>query len=145
MIDWLRAFANYVTTKRGLAKSLLDSVDNRHRLFHQMHEMINRAGNALLDRAKSAGAIRADLELTDLTRLASAFAIAGEQSPTVRPSLTACSGQPWMGSGAGMASKTDSRTRARRDAPLLCRSAARPAAAAARGEFPDQNLAAASA
>ncbi len=81
LIDWLHAFAGYVTTKRGLAKSLLESVDNRDRLFHQMHDMINATGNALLDRAKSAGTIRPDLELADLTRLASAVALAGEQSP----------------------------------------------------------------
>jgi len=81
LIDWLRAFAGYVTTKKGLAKSLLESVDNRDQIFRQSHEMINRTGNALLGRAKASGAIRPDLELMDLVRLSNAIALAGEQSP----------------------------------------------------------------
>ncbi len=81
LIDWLRAFATYVTGKRGLAKSLLESVDNRDQIFRQSHEMINRTGTALLDRAKAAGAIRDDLELMDVIRLSNAIALAGEQSP----------------------------------------------------------------
>jgi AcrR family transcriptional regulator len=81
LIDWLRAFSAYVSGKRGLAKSLLESVDNRDQIFRQSHEMINRTGNALLDRAKAAGAIRPDLELMDAIRLANAIALACEQSP----------------------------------------------------------------
>ncbi len=81
LLDWLRAFAVYVSGKRGLAKSLLESVDNRDQIFRQSHEMINRTGNALLDRAKESGEIRADLDLMDLIRLANAIALAGEQSP----------------------------------------------------------------
>jgi hypothetical protein len=81
LIDWLRAFSTYVTGKRGLAKSLLQGLDNRDQIFRQSHEMIEATGTALLDRAKSAGAIRPEIELMDLIRLANGIALACEQSP----------------------------------------------------------------
>jgi AcrR family transcriptional regulator len=81
LVDWLRALTAYVTTKRGLGKSLLGSLDNRDQIFRRSHEMIEMTGAPLLDRAKASGAIRPDLELMDLIRLANAVAIAGEQAP----------------------------------------------------------------
>jgi hypothetical protein len=43
--------------------------------------MINATGGELLDRAKAAGAIRDDVALDDVLKMAKAFAIAGESSP----------------------------------------------------------------
>jgi AcrR family transcriptional regulator len=80
MFEWLRALVGYVTEKRGLAGSLLTSMDTAS-LFAEMHARIAASGGALLDRAKDAGAIRPDVELMDVIRLASAIAHAGEQSP----------------------------------------------------------------
>jgi AcrR family transcriptional regulator len=81
LMDWLRAFARYAAEKKGLGKSLLDTIDNRDELFRELHLMINATAIALLDRAKAAGEIRADLEVSDLIRLASAVGSAAEQSP----------------------------------------------------------------
>ncbi len=80
LFEWLRALVVYVTQKRGLAGSLLASVD-KAALFAEVHAMINATGSAHLERAKAAGAIRADVELGDVIKLASAIAHAGEQSP----------------------------------------------------------------
>jgi hypothetical protein len=43
--------------------------------------MINATGSDLLDRAKAAGAVRDDVALADVLRMAKAFAQAGETSP----------------------------------------------------------------
>ncbi len=80
LFEWLRALVAYVTQKRGLAGTLLASID-KDALFAQVHAMIAATGSAHLDRAKAAGVIRADVELNDVIKLASAIAHAGEQSP----------------------------------------------------------------
>ena len=62
-VDWLRAFVVYVAQKRGLANSLMLTVDKSSPLFAESHAKIQRTGNALLDRARAAGPIRPDVEL----------------------------------------------------------------------------------
>jgi AcrR family transcriptional regulator len=80
LFEWLRALVAYVTQKRGLAGSLLASIDTTS-LFADVHAKIAASGGALLERAKEAGAVRSDVELNDVVKLASAIAHAGEQSP----------------------------------------------------------------
>jgi AcrR family transcriptional regulator len=79
LVDWLRGFVSIVSQKRGLAAAL--SADGREsELFAQCHAMINATGGALLDQAKAAGAVRDDVDLADLLKMAKAFAYAGETS-----------------------------------------------------------------
>jgi AcrR family transcriptional regulator len=80
LFAWLRALVAYVTEKRGLAGSLLGSIDTTS-LFAETHAKIGASGGALLERAKDAGAVRPDVELQDVVKLASAIAHAGERSP----------------------------------------------------------------
>jgi AcrR family transcriptional regulator len=80
LIDWLRGFVNVVSQKRGLASALTDE-GRPSEVFAQCHAMINATGGELLDRAKAAGAIRDDVALDDVLKMAKAFAIAGESSP----------------------------------------------------------------
>ncbi len=80
MFEWLRALVAYITEKRGLAGSLLSSMDTTT-LFADTHAKIAASGGALLERAKDAGAVRTDVELKDVIRLVGAIAQAGEQSP----------------------------------------------------------------
>ena len=80
LIDWLRGFVTVVSEKRGLAAALSDE-GRAQSLFGECHAMINASGAALLDRAKDAGAIRPDVPLVDLLRMAKAFAAAAESSP----------------------------------------------------------------
>jgi AcrR family transcriptional regulator len=80
LVDWLKGFVNVVSQKRGLAAALTEE-GRTSELFVQCHTMINATGGALLDRAKAAGAVRDDLELGDLLKMAKAFALAAESSP----------------------------------------------------------------
>ncbi|HEY4752866.1 MAG TPA: TetR/AcrR family transcriptional regulator [Candidatus Limnocylindrales bacterium] len=80
LIDWLRGFVRVVSQKRGLAGALTEE-GRTSEVFAQCHAMINATGGELLDRAKAAGAIRDDVALDDVLKMAKAFAIAGESSP----------------------------------------------------------------
>lgn len=80
LVDWLRGFVTVVAEKRGLAAALSDE-GRAQVLFGECHAMINVSGSALLDRAKDAGAIRPEVPLGDLLRMAKAFALAAETSP----------------------------------------------------------------
>ena len=80
LLDWLRGFVTVIAEKRGLAAALTEE-GRTSELFAQCHAMINSTGADLLDRAKTAGAIRDDVPLADLLKMAKAFALAGETSP----------------------------------------------------------------
>jgi AcrR family transcriptional regulator len=80
LLDWLRGFVTVVSEKRGLAAALSDE-GRASTLFAECHGMINAAGSTLLDRAKDAGAVRADVPLGDILKMAKAFALAAETSP----------------------------------------------------------------
>ena len=80
LVDWLKGFVTVVSQKRGLAAALTEE-GRTSELFVQCHTMINATGAALLDHAKAAGAVRDDLALGDLLKMAKAFAIAAESSP----------------------------------------------------------------
>ena len=80
LLDWLRGFVRVISEKRGLAAALAEEGQTSE-LFAQCHSMINTTGAELLDRAKGAGAIRDDVPLADLLKMAKAFALAGETSP----------------------------------------------------------------
>jgi AcrR family transcriptional regulator len=80
LVNWLRGFVTVVAEKRGLAAALSDE-GRAQSLFGECHTMINASGSALLDRAKEAGAIRPEVPLADLLRMAKAFALVAETSP----------------------------------------------------------------
>jgi AcrR family transcriptional regulator len=80
LVDWLRGFVTVVAEKRGLAAALTDE-GQASELFAECHTMINATGGELLDRAKRAGAVRDDIPLSDVLKMAKAFAYAAETSP----------------------------------------------------------------
>src|SRR5947207_8235526 len=80
LVDWLRGFVTVVSEKRGLAAALSDE-GRANTLFAECHGMINATGAKLLERAKDAGAVRADVPLGDILKMAKAFAHAAETSP----------------------------------------------------------------
>ena len=80
LVDWLAAFAGVVSQKRGLAAALTEE-GRTSELFAQCHAMIDATGRTLLDRAKAAGEMRDDVALSDLLKMAKAFAYAAETSP----------------------------------------------------------------
>jgi AcrR family transcriptional regulator len=80
LIDWLQGFVTVVSQKRGLAAALTEE-GRASEFFTECHSMINATGAGLLDRAKAAGAVRDDVPLGDLLKMAKAFAHAAETSP----------------------------------------------------------------
>jgi AcrR family transcriptional regulator len=80
LLDWLVGFVSVVSQKRGLATALTEE-GRTSEVFAECHLMIRATGGKLLERAKAAGAIRADADLGDILKMASAFAHAGETSP----------------------------------------------------------------
>lgn len=80
LVDWLKGFVTVVSQKHGLAAAL--SAEGRESdVFTQCYSMINATGATLLDRAKAAGAVRDEVALGDLLKMAKAFAHAAEASP----------------------------------------------------------------
>jgi AcrR family transcriptional regulator len=75
LFDWLDRFAVHVATKRALAMGATDS--RRAELFDRWHESMRSAASGLLLRAQQQGAVRSDLDVTDLLALASAAAMTG--------------------------------------------------------------------
>jgi len=80
LVDWLNGFVTVISQKRGLAAALTEE-GRTSELFAQCHGMINATGAKLLASAKTAGAVRDDVALGDLLKMAKAFAHAAETSP----------------------------------------------------------------
>ncbi len=79
---WLRALADYVATKRGLAMALVASLgEDGSELFASCKQAMVAAGAAVLDAAKEAGAVRPDTDLKDVLKLVHAIGAATEQAP----------------------------------------------------------------
>jgi AcrR family transcriptional regulator len=80
LATWLRAVVAYATTKRGLWP-LMTALGNRPEVLASCHGAMRTAGMALLTRAQQAGAVRADIEVSDLLKLVSAIAVTMERAP----------------------------------------------------------------
>jgi AcrR family transcriptional regulator len=80
LVDWLKGFVTVISQKRGLAAAL-SAGGQEQALFAQCHAMINATGGMLVDRAKAAGAVREDVPLADVLKMAKAFAYMGETAP----------------------------------------------------------------
>ena len=72
LFTWLRAFITHVATKRDLPLAIPDdTTGQRSVLYQQWHNTMRTAASGLLARAQDAGAIRNDLDVTDLLAAAS--------------------------------------------------------------------------
>jgi AcrR family transcriptional regulator len=72
---WLRRFVSYGATKRALATELMNTLGRESDLFVSCHDAIRSVADPLLSRAQQDGAIRADVESTDVLRLVGGIAI----------------------------------------------------------------------
>jgi AcrR family transcriptional regulator len=79
--EWLRGFVDYLGQKRGLSAALLATQDKTSELFVSCHKAIYAAGEQLLDAAKHAGAVRADLTFSEILKLVNGIGLATEQLP----------------------------------------------------------------
>jgi AcrR family transcriptional regulator len=69
LADWLRAFAAFGRTKRSLSQALVATLGKDSELLSQCSMVLRSCTARLLDRAKDAGVVRADVEGADLMRL----------------------------------------------------------------------------
>ena len=69
LLHWMTSFVDYVASKRGLAATLKQA-DNgaHHELFADMRAKMLASLQTMIDAARAAGAIRTDVEATDLLR-----------------------------------------------------------------------------
>jgi AcrR family transcriptional regulator len=88
LFGWLAAFANHVATKRELVMAEPDTCPDagadRQRLYAQWHAGMRNAAAALVDRARQAGVVRADLDAGDLLLLASGVGHTGADPDRAR-------------------------------------------------------------
>ncbi|POM25797.1 Bacterial regulatory protein, tetR family [Actinomadura rubteroloni] len=76
LFDWLHDFIAHVAAKRELALSITDDpAGRRSALFDRWHHSMRTAASALLTRAQNAGAVRADLNVSELLALANGIAL----------------------------------------------------------------------
>lgn len=80
LTDWLRSVNAYVATTRGLASSLVPATDNA------CHRMMEDAGDELLTRARTAGAVRVEVSISDLLTLVVAISMTVEHRPGAKAS-----------------------------------------------------------
>jgi AcrR family transcriptional regulator len=91
LTSWLRALVTFSLTKRNLTAGLLAGSDGDGNkdaiaakdsaLFTASREKIHAAASSLLDRAKEAGEVRQDIEVSDLLRLTHAVMAATDRLP----------------------------------------------------------------
>ncbi|MEU4193038.1 helix-turn-helix domain-containing protein [Kribbella sp. NPDC026611] len=66
---WLRSFVQYGLSKKSLASELTVALGKDSEFFASCKMHVQEAGQLLLDRAKAAGEVRAELDLMDILRL----------------------------------------------------------------------------
>lgn len=64
--EWMRRFVGYIATKRGMANSLRILMTSNSALFAEGSGVLRSAFDDLLKRAAQSGAVRDDIDTTDL-------------------------------------------------------------------------------
>jgi AcrR family transcriptional regulator len=67
--DWFERLIAYLATKRALAHELLNYLDADAPLFKECRAGLFEAGEPLLKRAQAAGAVRTDIEFSELMHM----------------------------------------------------------------------------
>lgn len=80
IFTWLRQFVKHTIGRRGLAMALKSTLDLESELFSYCHREIRTAAGRMLELGQGAGSVRADLEVSDVLRLASGVALSCEHS-----------------------------------------------------------------
>lgn len=74
LTGWLHEFVGFAATKRALAEELFAYVDRDSPVFNSCANAIYGAGEDLLRRAQEAGAVRADVDISDVTKMVAGIA-----------------------------------------------------------------------
>jgi AcrR family transcriptional regulator len=75
---WLRAYIEHVGAKHGLAAAFATGRREDSELVARCQAAVEATGTSLLQRAKDAGPVRADVDLPDVITLVNAIAMAAE-------------------------------------------------------------------
>ena len=78
LAEWLRVYVSFGAMKRGLMGPLTTALGQDSDLFSTCKTMVRATGGRLVEQAQKAGAIRGDVEISDVLTLASAISHAGE-------------------------------------------------------------------
>jgi AcrR family transcriptional regulator len=78
---WLRALAGYLVTKRGLSHALIEAVGIESELISSCWVAMRQTTERLLSAAQQAGAIRPDVDATDVMRLVHGVSVSSEKAP----------------------------------------------------------------
>jgi AcrR family transcriptional regulator len=74
LTGWLHEFVGFAATKRALAEELFAYVDRDSPVFSSCATAIYGASEHLLQRAQDAGAVRADVDISDVTKMVAGIA-----------------------------------------------------------------------
>ncbi len=69
LVDWLEMFLSYAATKRALFHELIEVAGRDSELLTHSRAVIEESGGRVLARAQQAGLARADVTVSDLTRV----------------------------------------------------------------------------
>src|SRR5215470_7350041 len=78
---WLRALVAFSSTKRSLTSAMVATLGKDSEVMSTCSKLIKESANALLARAQQAGAVRADVNPTDLIRLVHGVSMVTEYAP----------------------------------------------------------------
>jgi AcrR family transcriptional regulator len=78
LATWMRNFAGYVATKKGMAQALRSVLGEDNELFTHSRERIESSLGTLVDAAIASGAIRADADANDLLRAMSGICMTSD-------------------------------------------------------------------
>ncbi|MER7946049.1 helix-turn-helix domain-containing protein [Streptomyces sp. NPDC096079] len=81
LVEWLRALIAHAGEYRGLAHALMSASYDRSSALARCSVPLRAAGERLLESARKAGQVRADVSIGDLMQLTNAIALAAEQCP----------------------------------------------------------------
>jgi AcrR family transcriptional regulator len=85
LLAWIGRFVEYTATKRAVLQELAGGSP----LFQGAIGAIVGAGGPLLERAQEAGEARTDVDISDVLRLISSIALAGDDDPEQRDRIVA--------------------------------------------------------
>jgi AcrR family transcriptional regulator len=77
---WLRALAGYLVTKRGLSHALIEAVGIESELISSCWMAMRQTTERLLSAAQQDGAIRPDVDATDVMRLVHGVSVSSERA-----------------------------------------------------------------
>jgi AcrR family transcriptional regulator len=78
LAEWVAALVTFGKAKRSLTTALLDVLDKDSELLSSCRDVLRGATEALLTRAQGAGAARADVQASDVIRLAHGVSMAAD-------------------------------------------------------------------